>query len=292
LPANVRFETKMGETPLYAQVDPGQMENALLNLALNAKSAIDAGGPDEGVIQLRVEPVDLCVETAARYGLNTGRYIELSCTDNGAGMTTAVQKQIFDPFFSTRGEAGGTGLGLSMAQSFVEVSDGNISVNSEVGHGTTFKILIPRVDKQPTTQLPLATELPVSFDGQLALLVDDQEEVRNVLRRDLMALGFSVLDAESADEALGLLETVEGLDLVLSDISMPGQLNGMDLAHHILARFRQTSVVLMTGHAQLPRGGSEKSFSFPILSRPFEQHRLIEAIQHAQISRGGIVQEN
>ncbi len=268
---------------LFARVDPGQMENALLNLALNAKSAIDdAHKSDPGRIGLMLRSVNLGDIQAERFGLSAGNFIEISCEDNGAGMPAAVQKQIFDPFFSTRDEAGGTGLGLSMAQSFVDVSAGHIAVQSEMGRGTIFTIFIPQVSERPTEDETITPEFATQFDGQMALLVEDQEEVRAVLRRELVSLGFSVVEAEHGDEAKELVQSIDGIDLVLSDISMPGQTNGLELASFVAQKFPLTSIVLMTGQAQIDH---DQSIKHPLLRKPFEQHKLIEAIQYAQIAR-------
>jgi PAS domain S-box-containing protein len=283
LPSSIELNMVVEGERLFAKVDPGQMENALLNLALNAKAAIDdAHKQEQGHIGLMLRAVTLGNIQAERFGLIPGDYIEISCEDNGAGMPTAVQKKIFDPFFSTRGEAGGTGLGLSMAQSFVEVSSGYIGVQSEADKGTVFTILIPQVREAPQENEPLAPEFSTQFEGQMALLVEDQDEVRAVLRRELVELGFSVMEAENGDEAIELLQTIDGFDLVLSDISMPGQTNGVKLAQIVAKRLPLTSIVLMTGQAHFDQ---DQSIKHPVLRKPFEQHKLIEAIQHAQIAR-------
>ena len=283
LPPNIGLDMVVEGKDLFARVDPGQMENALLNLALNAKSAIDdAHKSDPGRIGLMLRSVSLGDIQAERFGLSAGDYIEISCEDNGAGMPAAVQKQIFDPFFSTRNEAGGTGLGLSMAQSFVDVSAGHIAVQSEMGKGTIFTIFIPQVSDRPTEDDSITPEFATQFDGQMALLVEDQEEVRAVLRRELVSLGFSVIEAEHGDEAKELVQSIDGIDLVLSDISMPGHTNGVELAGFVAQKFPLTSIVLMTGQAQIDH---DQSIKHPLLRKPFEQHKLIEAIQYAQIAR-------
>ena len=283
LPPNIELDMVIEGGRLFARVDPGQMENALLNLALNARAAIDdAGHAGHGRIGLTLRSVKLGEIEANRFGLSAGKYIEISCEDNGAGMSGAVQKQIFDPFFSTRGHAGGTGLGLSMAQSFVEVSSGYIGVQSETDKGTIFTILIPQVAEMPTDTLALLPEFSTHFEGQMALLVEDQDEVRAVLRRDLIALGFSVVEAENGDEAIDLIHSIDGIDLVLSDISMPGQTNGVQVAQIVEKQLPLTSIVLMTGQAHIDQ---DQSIKHPLLRKPFEQHKLIEAIQHAQIAR-------
>lgn len=283
--STVGFEITAEGDQLFAQVDPGQMENALLNLVLNAKSAIDdAPSKSQGQINLMVRAVELDQIQAERRHLHAGQFIEISCEDNGAGMSSSIQKQIFDPFFSTHGEAGGTGLGLSMAQSFVEVSSGDISVQSQVGKGTVFTILIPQVEEQPSELGRIVPEFKASFEGQMALLVEDQEEVRKVLRRELVDMGFLVLEAENADEALEVAQSVDGIDLLLTDISMPGTMNGVALAEYMQTNFPLTLIVLMTGQAQIDQ---DQSIRFPLLRKPFEQHRLAEAIQHAGIARSG-----
>ena len=279
LPANIQFEMTVADDDLFAQVDPGQLENALLNLCLNAKAAIDeAPQVRHGQINLMMRKVSLDRLQSERFGLPAGNFIEISCEDNGSGMSAAVQKQIFDPFFSTRDETGGTGLGLAMAQGFVEVSKGNISVQSAQGKGSVFTILIPAQSKTNIVVEPIQNEFPVQFDGQLAMLVEDQDEVRNVLRRELVDLGFSVIEAENADEAKSLFESVEGIDLLLTDISMPGSLNGIELADWATELHPTISAILMTGQAKIDH---DKSIRHPLLRKPFETNRLVDAIQHA-----------
>jgi CheY-like chemotaxis protein len=281
LPSAIRFQTTIEGKNLLARVDPGQLENALLNLCLNARSAIDdARKGNGGQIHLMMRSVELDPLQAGRVNLSAGRYIEISCEDDGAGMSSNMQKQIFDPFFSTRGGAGGTGLGLSMAQSFVEMSKGHIGVQSELGKGTVFTILIPAAQKLDAQPNPITDEFIADFTGQVALLVEDQEEVRNVLRRDLIDIGYSVLEAENGDEAQTLLSSVEGIDLLLTDVSMPGTLNGVQLAQFAAKSFPQTQIVLMTGQAKIEH---DQSIKHPLLRKPFERHRLLEAIRHAGI---------
>jgi len=283
LPSSIELNMVVEGRNHFVSVDPGQMENALLNLTLNAKAAIDdAHKAEQGRIGLMLRAVSLDTIQAERFGLTAGNFIEISCEDNGAGMSSTVQKQIFDPFFSTRGEAGGTGLGLSMAQSFVDVSNGHIGVQSEMDKGTVFTILIRQVDETPEDNQQMAPEFATQFDGQMALLVEDQEEVRAVLRRDLVELGFSVIEAENGDEAVELIQSIDGIDLVLSDVSMPGQTNGVQLAHLAANTLPLSAVVLMTGQAQVDQ---DQSIKHPLLRKPFEQHKLVEAIQHAQIAR-------
>lgn len=281
LPAAIKFQTTIEGKNLLARVDPGQLENALLNLCLNARSAIDdAHKSNGGHIHLMMRAVELDPLQAERIGLKAGRYIEISCEDDGAGMSSNMQKQIFDPFFSTRGGAGGTGLGLSMAQSFVEMSKGHIGVQSELGRGTVFTILIPASEAFDAAAPAIEDEFDANFTGQVALLVEDQEEVRNVLRRELISIGYSVLEAENGDEAKSLLTSVEGIDLLLSDVSMPGSLNGVQLAKFTAKSFPQTQIVLMTGQAKIDH---DQSIKHPLLRKPFERHRLLEAIRHAGI---------
>ncbi len=270
LPATTRLCIELPTEILWAKVDPGALENALLNLALNAQAAIEESTRNEqGVIDLRLKQ-------------DADGRITIQCHDNGTGMSQEVQKQIFDPFFSTKVHSGGTGLGLSMAQSFAQMSDGDIAVNSAMDLGTEFEIIIPAVAPPTRKEAEIAApELPHK-NGALALLVDDQEEVRAVLRRDLVALGYGVLEAEHAAEAMDLLDEVSGVELVLSDIAMPGGMSGMELGHHVRANFGHIGLILMTGHANLVKSDFDQGLNCPILRKPFEHNSLARAILAAE----------
>ncbi|WP_424983187.1 PAS-domain containing protein [Maritalea sp. S77] len=270
LPATTQLRLDLPPQKLWAKVDPGALENALLNLALNAQAAIEESTRKEhGLIELRLVA-------------DADQHIKIQCRDNGTGMSQEVQKQIFDPFFSTKVHSGGTGLGLSMAQSFAQMSDGDIAVNSAMDLGTEFEICIPDVAAPTQTEaVPEVPQLPHK-QGALALLVDDQDEVRAVLRRELVGLGYAVLEAENAAEAMELLDEVNGIELVLSDIAMPGGMSGMELGHHVRDNFGHVGLILMTGHANLVKSDFDQGLNCPILRKPFEHNSLARAILAAE----------
>ncbi|MCR9214245.1 MAG: PAS-domain containing protein [Proteobacteria bacterium] len=268
LPENIDFICTEPEEKIYSFIDHSQFESSLLNLVLNAQQAITKTGRIE--ISLNV--------------IDDKASIQIS--DNGMGMDAALVEKIFDPFFTTKESQGGTGLGLSMTQSFIEQSKGHLTVKSVPGKGTDVTILLPSVaneladseTKEHDQKLELKTP-------QIALLVDDEEEVRHVLRRDLITLGYGVLESENADNALKLLESVEGISLVLSDIAMPGELSGYDISNTVYDRYPDISVILMTGHADVSPADALCSDNVQILRKPFGLTKLTNAISAAISSR-------
>jgi PAS domain S-box-containing protein len=263
LSENIELSYREPEEKIFAFLDRSQFESSLLNLVLNAQQAI-AG---EGQIDISV------VETSDN--------VRICVTDTGVGMTESLIHKIFDPFFTTKENEGGTGLGLSMTQSFVEQSKGQIKIKSAPGAGTEVTILLPSVEggieEEPDIE---AEELDVS-GLQVALLVDDEDEVRKVLRRDLLKLGYGVLESDNAEDALRLLGSVEDISLVVSDIAMPGDLSGYDLAKSVHKLYRHIAVVLITGHADVNKPEIANCGNAQVLRKPFDMASLVSSIKKA-----------
>ncbi len=268
LPENIEFYCAEPEEKIYAFIDRSQFESSLLNLVLNAQQAIVKTG--------RIEIVLSVVDNKA----------SIQISDNGIGMDHGLVEKIFDPFFTTKEDQGGTGLGLSMTQSFIEQSKGQLKVHSVPGKGTDVTIFLPAVANElEDSEVPEQDQELNLQTPQIALLVDDEEEVRHVLRRDLVALGYGVLESDNADNALSLLENVEGISLVLSDIAMPGGLSGYDISKTVHDRYPEISVILMTGHAEVSPPESSNGNNIQILRKPFGLSKLTNAIAAATSMR-------
>lgn len=225
--------------------DPGQLEQVIMNLAINARDAM----PEGGKLIVETSNLDMDENDASRHAsLSAGSYVVLAITDTGTGMTPEQVGRIFEPFFTTKERGKGTGLGLSTVYGTVQQSGGTILVFSESGHGTTFKVLLPRVDAPP----PAAAE-PVEPSAPMGtgviLLVEDEESVRSMASRILTRAGYEVLEAGNGIEALELLRsTGRKVDLLLSDVIMPG-MGGRELATQLVQMLPGIRVLFMTGYA-------------------------------------------
>jgi PAS domain S-box-containing protein len=265
---------------LWCWVDPMMLEQALINLLLNARDAI-AG---DGEIALGAQAVTLDEQQAGALEVKPGAYVCLQVRDNGAGMDAATLAQLFDPFFTTKRPGRGTGLGMAMVYGFVKQSGGAIDVASTLGEGTRVSLWLPASDAPLAPEAEEAPGAPVHTG--LALLVDDDTEVRSVVRRQLRELGYAVVDASGADEALKLLAKLSDVRLLLSDVVMPGTLDGRDVAARARASGRVASVVLMSAYAP----GAVGMRGVPMLTKPFTRAELLAAIEkghHEQAEQPG-----
>ncbi|HEY4563929.1 MAG TPA: ATP-binding protein, partial [Thermoanaerobaculia bacterium] len=223
------------------KIDPGQIEQVIVNLAVNARHAMPAGGR----LTLRTVPLEVTADRPARHDVPPGHYVLLTVADSGTGMDAATQARVFEPFFSTKGE--GTGLGLSTAYGIVRQSGGHIFVNSAPGQGACFAIYLPVTQEAESLRTgPVAT---VSDRGsETILLVEDEEEVRAVLHQILVSRGYRVLQAGSGEEALVISRLHRGaVHLLLTDVTMP-EMKGPELAQRLLSERPQTRVVFMSGY--------------------------------------------
>ena len=224
------------------KADPGQIEQVLMNLAVNARDAMAGGGK----LTIDASNVDLCDDyTSRRMEFKPGPYVVLAVTDTGTGMTPEVQQRLFEPFFTTKEQGKGTGLGLSTVFGIVKQSGGHIAVYSEVGRGTTFKIHLPRVEEaaRPITHARMPAVLPRGTET--ILVAEDEEGVRQLVRMVLMDGGYTVIEASNGEQALHLCERHAGpLHLLISDVIMP-QMGGKQLAEH-LRKLRPNLKILFT----------------------------------------------
>ena len=227
------------------KADPGQIEQVILNLAVNARDAM----PDGGRLTLETGTVELD-ETYARQhpGSRAGRHVMLAVTDTGVGMDAAIQAQIFEPFFTTKDPGKGTGLGLSTVFGIVKQTEGSIFVYSEPGLGTTFKVYLPSVEEPVEVAAPDRPPERPQGGSETILLVEDEESLRELARETLLTLGYSVLVAAHGGEALAVSERHEGvIDLLLTDVIMP-QVGGRELADQLVRQRPGLRVLYMSGY--------------------------------------------
>jgi PAS domain S-box-containing protein len=277
LPETIALTTWVGEKALLARVDPSQLDSALLNLVLNARDAMPQGG------LVRVEAGALPIG-AGDIDLAPGDYVSITVSDNGLGMDTATQAKVFEPFFTTKGFGKGSGLGLAMVYGFVKQSGGGIRLSSKPGHGTVVTLLLPALAEAiEEVDPPAAPARPGDGPQALVLLVEDDPEVRRIVRRQLTELGYPVLEAENGQEALAMIESVPAIGAVLTDIVMPGGVDGWEVARRARDQRPEMRVVLMSGYAHGSPGGEHagEDADLPLLGKPFEKAALARCLQGA-----------
>lgn len=226
-------------------VDPSQLESALLNLAINARDAMPKGG------KLTIETANAHVDdeyAAAHDEVKPGQYTLISVCDTGHGMSRETMARAFDPFYSTKGVGKGTGLGLSMVYGFVKQSGGHIKLYSEVGNGTAVKLYLPRADAVAIESASAGAD--ERGGTETVLLAEDDDMVRTHVARMLRDLGYNVILASSGPEALGIVDSGVAFDVLLTDVIMPGGMNGRELADAAAARRPGLKVLFMSGYAE------------------------------------------
>lgn len=271
LPESIAVSTDL-PSALYALVDPGQLESALLNFALNARDAM----PDGGRLHIAARPVELS-SNAAAFDVAPGSYAMIEIVDNGSGMDSATLARIFEPFFTTKRFGLGSGLGLSMAYGFAKQSGGGVVIQSQPGQGTTVLMALPLTHPEHDDEAPL-DDAPLLLGGELVLLVEDEPNVRRVVRQQLIDLGYPVIEAENGAQALEMIEHIPDIAIIVSDIIMPGGINGRQLADWVRRHRPQLSILLMTGYAD---EDSEGVSDLPLLAKPFVRQDLARALQRA-----------
>jgi len=239
----VRIETRLGIGVPVVLADPGQVENALLNLAINARDAMPDGG------QLLIETECVTVASDRSIAVEPGLYVRLTVTDSGVGMTSEVRERAFEPFFTTKGPGVGSGLGLSMVYGFVKQSGGHAELQSEPGRGTSIRLYLPVRDEfQPASGVTDREVRAGGAAGAVVLVVEDDHRVRRVAIRRLAALGYRVLQADDAPSALALLEAGESVDILFTDVVMPSGMTGLELAAEARRRWPALRIVLTSGY--------------------------------------------
>ncbi len=262
-----QLDIAAGAAALWAWVDAHRLQNTLLNLIVNARDATQA----RGRIGVNASAQALDETRAASLQVDAGRYVRIEVSDDGAGMDAATLARVFEPFFTTKRPGLGTGLGLAMVHDFVKQSGGAIRIESQPGLGTTVSLWLPACEAGGELPLPTDPADDVARgDRGLALLVDDDQEVRKVVRRSLLELGFAVIEAGDGTEAMQILDQTQGIVLLLSDVVMPGGTDGRALAAHARARGGVLRVVLMSGYA--PDEG--QASDVPMLVKPFTKAQL------------------
>jgi PAS domain S-box-containing protein len=273
LPETIAVSTDLASASIHALVDPGQLESALLNFALNSRDAMPAGGR----LHIAAHPVDLSADTGP-FDVAPGRYAMIEVGDNGCGMDAAILARVYEPFFTTKRVGLGSGLGLAMAYGFVKQSGGGLTIQSQPGQGTTVLMVLPLTTQEADSDVP-ADDATLTHGGELVLLVEDEPNVRRVVRQQLIDLGYPVIEAENGVQALTMIEQIPDIAIIVSDVVMPGGLSGRQLAERALIGHPGMRIVLMSGYAD--EGEAAGAGSLPILAKPFVRQDLARALQRA-----------
>jgi CheY-like chemotaxis protein len=263
-------------------VDPNQLENSVLNLCINARDAMPDGG------KLTIETSNKWIdERASRsHDLPVGQYVSLCVTDTGTGMAADVIAKAFDPFFTTKPIGEGTGLGLSMVYGFARQSGGQVRIYSEVGEGTTMCLYLPRHTDE--TSVPEEIEGPSSVqaasEGEVVLVIDDEPTVRMLVAEVLADLGYAVIEAPDGPAGLKVLDSNARIDLLITDVGLPGGMNGRQVADAARVTRPDLKVLFITGYAEnAVIGKSRLAEGMYVATKPFQMemlaHRIREIIE-------------
>ncbi|TNM66428.1 hybrid sensor histidine kinase/response regulator [Aliirhizobium smilacinae] len=257
--------------------DPTQVENALLNLAINARDAMEGSG------KLTIEVGNAFLDqdyARAHAEVAAGQYVLLAVTDTGSGMTPDVLEKVFEPFFSTKPEGKGTGLGLSMVYGFVKQSGGHVKIYSEVGQGTTVKVYLPRSVADEDREVVIQGG-PVVGGTETVLVVEDDEQVRNTVIETLTDLGYRVLSAKDAQAGLNVVDSGIPIDVIFTDVVMPGPMKSREMARRAKERLPNLAVLFTSGYTEnsIVHGGI-LDVGVELLSKPYTREALARRIRH------------
>ncbi|HCB0765072.1 TPA: ATP-binding protein [Klebsiella pneumoniae] len=272
LPATLSLEIEAQSPAWPAWIDVGQLENALINLVMNAR---DAMAGRDGVIKIRTWNQRVTRSSGQRQDM-----VALEVIDHGSGMSQAVKARVFEPFFTTKATGSGSGLGLSMVYGFVRQSGGRVALESAPGQGTTVRLQLPRALTEVEKEVAPAVDEPSPAGERLALVLEDEEDVRQTLCEQLHQLGWLTLETASGEEALQLLEASPDIALLISDLMLPGALSGADVIHTARRRFPALPVLLISGQDLRPAQNPALP-EVEWLRKPFTRAQLAQALSAA-----------
>ena len=279
IPANIELKILLAESPSRIKADPGQMEQVILNLAVNARDAMPQGGR----LTIETRSLELHDTYAGSHSqIPPGKYIVLKVSDTGTGMHNEIKAKIFEPFFTTKKPGEGTGLGLAIVYGVVKQTGGWITASSELGNGTTFDIYFPHVQVEHAVEGSISETSPASFarGTETILLVEDQDGIRDLVREFLQKNGYSVLHAADGNEALEIADDYKHpIHLLLTDVVMPN-LGGRELAHRLAEPRPQMKVLFMSGYPDHATWSSELiDDAAVVLQKPFLLDSLARKIR-------------
>ena len=278
LEESIRLQTAIPADLWPTLVDPAQLENALLNLSINARDAMPTGGT------LTIEAANTTVDedyASKIQDMTPGEYLMVAVTDTGTGMPPEVVERAFDPFFTTKEVGKGSGLGLSMVFGFVKQSGGHVSIYSEEGYGTSIRLYLPRAaEDQSESETPDARKQESPTGQETVLVVEDNEDLRDLAKSILEGLGYSVLEAEDGQAALSTLAISPHIDLLFTDVVLPGGMHGIDLVQEARQSRPDLKALLTTGytdHSIMNR--VDPSQRLEVLQKPYRRPELAQKVR-------------
>ena len=275
---HITLSTSLAREVWATRADPGQFQSAIVNMAVNARDAMAQGG--KLVVETRNMVFD---EQHADFHseLQPGEYVQLSISDSGTGMPPDVRDRVFEPFFTTKEKGRGTGLGLAMVYGFVKQSGGHVTIYSEVGHGTTINLYLPRADGASVQDAVGAKKADTDTRArETILVVEDDERVRQLTIKRLKLIGYQVLEAHDGPSALEMLRRGDKVDLVFTDLIMPGGLSGREVAIRAREMKPGIKVMLTSGYAEeLVHGDDLQRERLKVLRKPYQQADLVAALR-------------
>jgi signal transduction histidine kinase len=275
---NIEIKPLLDETLWRAEADPGHLESALVNLALNARDAMPSGG------QLTIETANTVLDAqyaADNAKVTPGDYVMLAVTDTGTGIPADILDRVFDPFFTTKGVGKGTGLGLSMVYGFAQQSGGHVKIESKEGHGTVVRLYLPKAKREARSVAASAQSAAApAGKGEVVLIVEDNDDVRNVVRQQLTEQGYRLLLATNPTEAIGIVEGSDEIDLVFTDMVMPGKLTCRDLVLKTKEVRPGLPILLTSGYSEVAvETGAMLDGADGILRKPYRRQDLARKIR-------------
>lgn len=273
LPATLTLEIEAQSPAWPAWIDVSQLENAIINLVMNARDAMDG---QAGTIKIRT--------WNQRVTRSDGRkqyMVMLEVADQGSGMSQAVKAQVFEPFFTTKQTGSGSGLGLSMVYGFVRQSGGRVEIESAPGQGTTVRLQLPRAVVPVQAQVEAVAQHTTTNDEKLVLVLEDEDDVRQTLCEQLHLLGYLTLEAANGEQAMHMLAASSEIDIFISDLMLPGGLSGVDVVNHAQAHYPQLSILLMSGQDLRPAHNPALP-DVALLRKPFTRGELAQALRHSR----------
>jgi CheY-like chemotaxis protein len=270
----INVSCKLGPDLSAVRIDPGQFEAALLNVALNARDAM----PDGGTLRIEARNVGVEKDDADRRTIPSGDYVVIEVSDTGVGMRGDTARRAFEPFFTTKRADKGTGLGLSMVYGFARQSGGTAEIESRVGTGTTISLYFPCSEKTVARELlPTVVNPPMPRKASI-LVVDDQDEVRQLLADSLEEFGHEIMTARAAEEAIEILEGNVHIEVLVTDITLPGQMTGLDLVRKARELMPNLKILTISGYASEASLKASYLDRCAFLPKPFRPSDLNKAV--------------
>lgn len=273
LPATLTLEIEAQSPAWPAWIDVSQLENAIINLVMNARDAMDG---QAGTIKIRTWNQRVTRSDGRKQDM-----VMLEVADQGSGMSQEVKAQVFEPFFTTKQTGSGSGLGLSMVYGFVRQSGGRVEIESALGQGTTVRLQLPRAVVPVQAQAEPVAVHAANSGEKLVLVLEDEADVRQTLCEQLHLLGYLTLEAANGEQAMHMLAASSEIDILISDLMLPGGLSGVDVVNHALAHYPQLSILLISGQDLRPAHNPALP-DVALLRKPFTRGELAQALRHSR----------